>query len=221
MRIVPRAEWGANPASLPSKRMQLPATHVFVHHSVTHVSDSVQADMRQVEAVGLRRFGQFPYSYVIGVNGEILTGCGLRRGAHTSQRNSKSFGICWLGNYDERSPKVQQFDATRWLIAELRRQGHLLELAPILGHRDVYATACPGAKLYGMLDMIRLPWEETDMADDRPRVNAPVVGIAATPTGKGYWLVCADGGVFAFGDAGFFGNVEYAKPDDRAWLPAT
>lgn len=58
-------------------------------------------------------------------------------------------------------------------------------------------------------------------ADDpnRPNVTAPIVGIASTPTGKGYWLVAADGGVFAFGDAAFFGNVEYVKPDDRAWLP--
>ena len=32
-------------------------------------------------------------------------------------------------------------------------------------------------------------------------LNEPVVGIAATPDGQGYWLVAADGGVFAFGDA--------------------
>jgi subtilisin family serine protease len=36
---------------------------------------------------------------------------------------------------------------------------------------------------------------------------APVVGIAATPTGGGYWLVSADGGVFAFGDAVFAGSM--------------
>ena len=36
---------------------------------------------------------------------------------------------------------------------------------------------------------------------------APVVGIAATPDGGGYWLVAADGGVFAFGDARFFGSA--------------
>lgn len=51
-----------------------------------------------------------------------------------------------------------------------------------------------------------------------PNVNAPICGIAATPTGKGYWLVSMDGGVFAFGDATFLGRVEYVKPDDRAWL---
>ena len=33
------------------------------------------------------------------------------------------------------------------------------------------------------------------------------MGIAATPDGKGYWLVAADGGVFAFGDAGFYGST--------------
>lgn len=63
--------------------------------------------------------------------------------------------------------------------------------------------------------------EEFMPADDpnRTNVNAPITGIAITPTGKGYLLVAADGGVFAFGDALFFGNVEYVKPDGRDWLP--
>ena len=30
--------------------------------------------------------------------------------------------------------------------------------------------------------------------------------MAATPTGKGYWFVAADGGVFSFGDAHFLGS---------------
>ena len=38
-------------------------------------------------------------------------------------------------------------------------------------------------------------------------LNAPIVGIAATPDGKGYWLVAADGGIFAFGDAQFYGSM--------------
>jgi hypothetical protein len=33
------------------------------------------------------------------------------------------------------------------------------------------------------------------------------VGIAVTSTGRGYWLVGADGGVFAFGDAPFLGSL--------------
>lgn len=58
-------------------------------------------------------------------------------------------------------------------------------------------------------------------ADDPNRINsnAPIAGVAITPSGKGYLLVGMDGGVFAFGDAEFHGNVEYVKPDGREWLP--
>ena len=38
-------------------------------------------------------------------------------------------------------------------------------------------------------------------------LNAPIVGMAATPNGGGYWLVGADGGVFAFGNAKFYGSM--------------
>jgi hypothetical protein len=38
-------------------------------------------------------------------------------------------------------------------------------------------------------------------------LNQPVVGMAATPDGGGYWMVAADGGIFAFGDAGFYGST--------------
>jgi len=31
--------------------------------------------------------------------------------------------------------------------------------------------------------------------------------MAATPTGKGYWMVASDGGIFAFGDAPFYGSM--------------
>ena len=38
-------------------------------------------------------------------------------------------------------------------------------------------------------------------------LNAPVVGMPATPSGQGYWLVAADGGIFAYGDAVFDGST--------------
>jgi len=37
-------------------------------------------------------------------------------------------------------------------------------------------------------------------------LDAPIVGMAATPDGRGYWLAAADGGVFAFGDAPYEGS---------------
>ncbi|HLF40661.1 MAG TPA: hypothetical protein VI854_04200, partial [Acidimicrobiia bacterium] len=38
-------------------------------------------------------------------------------------------------------------------------------------------------------------------------LNKPIVGMAPTPSGLGYWLVASDGGVFAFGDAAFHGST--------------
>jgi len=38
-------------------------------------------------------------------------------------------------------------------------------------------------------------------------INAPVVGMAATPDSGGYWEVASDGGLFSFGDAAFFGSM--------------
>jgi N-acetylmuramoyl-L-alanine amidase len=38
-------------------------------------------------------------------------------------------------------------------------------------------------------------------------LNKPIVSMAATPDGKGYWLVASDGGIFTFGDATFYGST--------------
>ena len=38
-------------------------------------------------------------------------------------------------------------------------------------------------------------------------LNAPIVGIIPTPNGGGYWLIAADGGVFDFGNAKFYGST--------------
>ncbi len=72
----------------------------------------------------------------------------------------------------------------------------------------VYAFG--NAKLYG------------DMAGKH--LNGPIVGIAAAPDGKGYWLIGRDGGIFSFGSARFIGSR--GKPGitsvvGGAALPAT
>ena len=42
---------------------------------------------------------------------------------------------------------------------------------------------------------------------EAPALNKPIVGIAATPDGGGYYLVASDGGIFSFGDAQFQGST--------------
>ena len=38
------------------------------------------------------------------------------------------------------------------------------------------------------------------------KLNAPMVGMAATPDAQGYWLVASDGGIFGYGDGLFHGS---------------
>jgi hypothetical protein len=47
------------------------------------------------------------------------------------------------------------------------------------------------------------------------KLDKPVIGIASAPSGKGYWIVAEDGGVFTYGDADFHGSLggdELNKP---------
>ena len=44
---------------------------------------------------------------------------------------------------------------------------------------------------------------------------APIVAMAATPDGGGYWLVGADGGVLTYGDARYFGERRRPSPSTR------
>src|SRR5947208_1333045 len=39
------------------------------------------------------------------------------------------------------------------------------------------------------------------------KLASPLVDIAATPNGDGYWAVAADGGVFSYGNAAFLGSM--------------
>jgi hypothetical protein len=55
------------------------------------------------------------------------------------------------------------------------------------------ATPASDARFYGSTGAIAL--------------NKPIVGMAPTPTGNGYWLVASDGGIFTFGDARFYGST--------------
>jgi len=69
-----------------------------------------------------------------------------------------------------------------------------------------------GSQYHGSLGQINpaLPPGGTNAATPA----APIVGGAYTKTGAGYWLVGSDGGIFAFGDAGFHGS----SPGNPAWI---
>ena len=70
---------------------------------------------------------------------------------------------------------------------DTRRQGLLARRRPTAGSS---LSGTPDSRLTGSHDL-----------------NGPIVGMAATADGKGYWLVAADGGIFTYGDARYYGST--------------
>jgi N-acetyl-anhydromuramyl-L-alanine amidase AmpD len=89
------------------------------------------------------------YHYLVRQSGVIERGRAEElRGIHAPAANANSIAIALAGNFELLPPTVAQMEALVWLIRDIRsRHGDL----PLIGHKDVQATSCPG-RLF--------PWEE-------------------------------------------------------------
>lgn len=85
------------------------------------------------------------YNYYIHKDGTIYLGRGQEyAGAHCPSHNSKTIGICCQGRYHNADTSMPdtQYNALIWLITYLK--GIYGSGIYIKGHKEVYATACPG-----------------------------------------------------------------------------
>ncbi|MGV9879099.1 peptidoglycan recognition protein family protein [Streptomyces sp. NPDC003006] len=131
-----------------------------------------------VKSSGWRDLG---YNFAIDKCGNIYEGRagGVAKpvlGAHTRGFNVNSTGIAVLGSYSSANPPKAAVDAiarlTAWKLGlygadpsgtthltsgggNLYKKGTNVRLQVISGHRDGFATDCPGSRLYGKLDTIR------------------------------------------------------------------
>lgn len=100
-------------------------------------------------------------------------------------------------------------------VKEAVKNGRLVDGASFYGpatwgdHRDHVHVAVPRGTFLLPLSH-PLNTLEAKVADDPnlPNAAAPVVAFQATSTGNGYWIVTADGAVYAFGDARYWGRIE-------------
>ena len=107
VEVVERHIWGATAPLGPA--MPGVADEAWFHHSVTDAgddddivepTDDTYGDMREIERIGVSRFGRFSYSFAFHPNGTVLMGAGFNIGAHTANRNSRSYGFVFIGNYE-------------------------------------------------------------------------------------------------------------------------
>lgn len=215
-RIVSRAEAGLKPPTRQPAKMRLPVRELWLHHTVTPVTNDPMADWRQVQAIAFGRgFVDISYSYGVHPTGVILEGRGDRVGAHTAGRNSTSYGVVLIGNYENQVPPEIQIDAVRWLIKALKDRGGLpMQTFPSGGHRDLMATACPGRHAYIRIADMRRAWvapgpTATPTREGAVVINRPPIAMLTHPTwpAKSYIIISDDGGVFNFGGAPFYGSL--------------
>lgn len=85
------------------------------------------------------------YNFLVDVSGRIFEGRGWEvSGAHAPGHNVSGIGVCMIGRDGDATPAAKA--AIRWLYDEAcRLAGRRLKM---LGHRDVFATDCPGDELY-------------------------------------------------------------------------
>jgi uncharacterized protein with LGFP repeats len=132
-----------------------------------------------VKSSGWRDIG---YNFLIDKCGNIYEGRagGVAKpvmGAHTLGFNTNSMGIAVLGSFGTREPARRRGEAiaklTAWKLGlfganpkgktylksgggNLYRKGKNVRLNVISGHRDGFATECPGGRLYAKLGTARV-----------------------------------------------------------------
>lgn len=82
------------------------------------------------------------YNYFVRKDGQIYRGRPEDVvGAHATNYNSKSLGICFEGDFTVESMPKAQLEAGKELVAYLKDK---YKITKVKGHRDLMATSCPG-----------------------------------------------------------------------------
>lgn len=164
MKIISRAGWGAR---APRGRQVITwgnRTEFVVHYSAGPTSQTP----RQIQDYHMNSQGwsDIGYNFLVDVKGNIYEGRGwLVVGAHAPGHNVSGIGVCVIGRDGDATPAAKR--AVRWLYDQaVKYKGARLRM---LGHRDVYATSCPGDELYSWVRAgmpVNTPAERTnDMPD--------------------------------------------------------
>lgn len=127
--------------------------YIILHHSLTKDSQTVstQAIRRyHVDTLGWQDIGYHFLIEKVNDQYEILMGRPLDvSGAHTKGMNGKAIGVCFVGNFDDMKPSLEQIKAGIKLIRGLCNV-FAIPIENIKAHHDFasYKT-CPG-KMFDM-----------------------------------------------------------------------
>lgn len=138
---------------------------------------------------------------------------GGRTDAHNPVPPDDSYGL-WQINYlgNLRAPRTARYGAPAALLADPMLQARAaLDISGGGTNFKPWSTFTSGAYLRYM------PNKTNPIPVGGTHLPAPIVTLAPTPTGKGYWLVTADGAVYSFGDAEYHGGL---RPEGDHYVTA-
>ncbi|MGI8907554.1 MAG: N-acetylmuramoyl-L-alanine amidase [Candidatus Sumerlaeaceae bacterium] len=209
----------------------------IIHHTAdaNHMNttglEASKANVRAVQNFHMDTNGwsDIGYHYLVDKFGNIFEGrygsnSSLPKGAHDSY-NVNSFGFNIMGYFHtpyNQQPTSAMLDSLMDVIAWRMPSSWSAygsgsyngrTVGVLDGHRKVKSTACPGDYVHP--NYITENYNGGPMRDgvmQRKNGSGGVFagnrkGIARTSNGGGYWIVAADGGVFSFGNAGFYGAL--------------
>jgi N-acetylmuramoyl-L-alanine amidase len=128
---------------------------IVIHHTGNPYDDDLSAEEIHAShrAQGWAGIG---YHYVVRKDGTVEAGRPhWTVGAHAHGENYHTIGVHVCGNFEEAEPTDEQIESIAMLIATVCDDyGLPIDAQHIVGHRDLMATACPGANLYARMSDI-------------------------------------------------------------------
>lgn len=217
---ISREEWGAAPPKRPHSEVPVDYwTALEVHHA----GGPDRRDWPFVKDIQTAMMGgaysDLWYHLVIDELGNIIEG----RGSQFSNSSRSHLTVLVMGNYETGEPASL---AALWAIQRIRiALNEQTGATALTWHNERAQTegygysACCGKQLIEQVKVLRdgaFPVDpEQPPVNDPSLVDAvgPLVGPTTVSGYNGYYIVGADGGVFAFGAVPFFGSLPGVVPD--------
>ncbi|XP_076221970.1 peptidoglycan recognition protein 3-like [Nomia melanderi] len=156
--IITRAQWGARSPKQPIPNLKInPAPYVVIHHSDTNNCQTEAVCKARVKSfqnyhMDANEWRDIGYNFLVGEDGNVYEGRGWgKHGAHSPPYNSRSMGICIIGNFTLSQPNAAAITTVQKLIDYGVSIGKIQGNYTLYGHRQTTSTKCPGDSLYNLI----------------------------------------------------------------------
>lgn len=240
MTLVTREQWGARPPAGSINTISAHPLGVAVHYEAVNVGNATHVTceqrVREIQSfhMGLRGWSDIAYNYLACQHGYLYEGRGTGKGSAangTTQANLDYYAVCGLiGPTDVPTPQLVTAIGDGINLCRAASAGNL-----VVGHRDLFATACPGAALYklvqgkqwsGFVTPAPAPVKPAPVVAPKPatHVTLAVDGVFGVTTRKRFqqWAHVTQDGVLGYNTwhhvQVLVGVTPTGVPDHNTWV---